>query len=176
MESILHTNRLILREFKIDDAEFIFSLNQDPEVLQYTGDTPFFHIKEAEDFLNSYTYKSSLRLGRWIMIDKNSSTALGWCGLKLHDSGMVDLGFRLLKKHWNQGYATEAAMACLEYGFMSCHLETIVGRVARMNTASIRVLEKIGMKLKESGECEGIKDALIYQMNSREYRDLKNEI
>ena len=60
--------------------------------------------------------------------------------------GEVDLGFRFLKAYWNQGLATESAVACLDFGFEVLGLPEIVAYVMPENGASIRVLEKIGMR------------------------------
>ena len=71
----------------------------------------------------------------------------GWCGLKyLPETNEVDLGYRFMKKFWGNGYATEAALACIEYGFSNLDLHQVVGRALPGNIASIKVLEKCGMK------------------------------
>ena len=80
----------------------------------------------------------------------------------------MDLGYRLLRSAWGRGYATEASKACLEWGFREAGLDTIIGRVARANTASIRVLEKVGMRYWKQEACEGIQDALIYRIGRDE--------
>lgn len=82
--------------------------------------------------------------GRWAVVHR-IDVWLGWCGSKRLPNGDVDLGYRLLREHWGQGYATEAGGACLELGFGHFGLDTIVGRVAQENLASVRVLEKLGM-------------------------------
>jgi RimJ/RimL family protein N-acetyltransferase len=58
----------------------------------------------------------------------------------------TDIGFRFFRKFWGRGYATESAAACLDYGFGQLGLHRIIGRAMELNTASIRVLEKIGMR------------------------------
>jgi len=52
-----------------------------------------------------------------VIVDKLSGQYLGWCGLKQHADGMVDLGYRIKKEHWSKGIASECAAACLQYGF-----------------------------------------------------------
>jgi len=86
-------------------------------------------------------------LGRWAIHAKSNDAFLGWCGLKLmEDMGTVDLGYRLLPSAWGKGYATEAARYTLQYGFQVLQLEVITGMAHVDNTASLRVLEKIGMQ------------------------------
>jgi RimJ/RimL family protein N-acetyltransferase len=72
-----------------------------------------------------------------------STTPLGWCGLKRNPWG-VDLGFRFFREHWGKGIATGAALAALDLGKIF-EVEPIIGRTLSSNTASSRVLEKIGM-------------------------------
>lgn len=147
MKKILETPRLYLRELTPTDAEDFFNLNQDPEVIKYTGDVAFNNSIEARSFLQNYNQYELFGMGRWAVIRKEDEAFLGWCGLKYSpDLDEVDLGFRYFKKYWNQGYATESALACLEFGFHQLDLEKIVGRAMEANVASIKVLEKIGMQ------------------------------
>ncbi len=156
------TERLLLRELIEDDYKDLFALNNDPEVLQYTGDEPFSTLQDAQKFLANYPDYDDHGFGRWAVIRKEDQAFLGWCGLKYNEENQVDLGFRFFKKHWGNGYATEAAKCALELGFEVHNLTEIIGRSAKENAASIRVLEKIGMTFERSGTCDGIEDAIYY--------------
>lgn len=146
-EVILQTDRLVLREMTEGDAEVAYHLNLDPEVIQYTGDVAFESIDAALIFLKAYDSYQKYGFGRWAVIRKEDHTFLGWCGLKYHpDLDEFDIGFRFFKMYWNQGYATEAAKACLQAGFTKWQMPEIVGNVMAKNLASQRVLEKIGLK------------------------------
>lgn len=150
MKKILETSRLYLREMTPDDAEEAYRLNLDPEVIRYTGDVAFESAESARTFLEKYSDYERNGIGRWAMIRKSDETFLGWCGLKRHADDSVDVGYRLHRIYWGAGYATEAALACLEYGFQHCELNEIVAHATVSNQGSIRVLEKIGMQyLKE---------------------------
>jgi ribosomal-protein-alanine N-acetyltransferase len=156
MEIILETDRLQLREFNFLDAENFFLLNLDPEVLRYTGDVAFENIEEAETFLRNYAEYQTNGYGRLAVIDKNSGVFLGWCGLKFTPGkNETDIGFRFLQKHWNKGYATESAKACLDYGFSKLRLQNIIARAMTANKASVKVLEKIGMLYEKPFEFDG---------------------
>ncbi len=145
---IIQTQRLYLRESTPDDAAFAYLLNKDPEVVQYTGDPPFESVEEARQFLSNYTAYQDYGMGRWYIFLKENDEFIGWCGLKYHpDTEAVDLGYRLVKKHWNKGYATEASLACIDYGFNTLNLKEIIAQADKRNIASIRVMEKIGMQL-----------------------------
>ncbi len=145
MNYLIETSRLGLRELTPGDARHFLDLNADPEVVKYTGDPPFESIESAKDFLEKYDQYEKYGYGRWAVILKKSGEFLGWCGLKyLPELDESDLGFRFFRKYWNQGYATEAAKACIEFGFKKLNLKRIVGRAMAANVASVRVLEKCG--------------------------------
>jgi RimJ/RimL family protein N-acetyltransferase len=166
---ITETPRLILREFALDDAKSMWELNSDPEVIKYTGDPPFASVEKAREFLLNYKDYEKNGFGRWAVITKASNSFIGWCGLKLNEQNLVDLGFRFFRKEWNKGYATEAAHACLEYGFLELDLKEIIGRVARQNKASIKVLEKLSMDYWKNDSCKGIEDSLYYRITKEQY-------
>lgn len=165
MTPIIQTNRLFLREFSPEiDTEPFYNLNSDWEVMKYTGDVAFNSQEEAKTFLENYSDYDRNGYGRWTVCLKENNEVVGWCGLKKHDNGMVDLGYRFFKKNWGKGYATEASKACLEYGFNELQIEEIVGRTARENKGSIRVLEKVGMTFWKEDTCEGIEDSIYYRI------------
>lgn len=159
---VIETDRLYLTEFQLSDAEHMYRLNLDPEVLKYTGDPPFASVEEASAFLERYDAYEKHGFGRWSVWLKEESVYIGWCGLKRNEEGLVDIGFRFFRDRWNQGFATESARACLEYGFGQLQLDRIVGRADRANKASIRVLEKIGMRFWKEDSFEGIGEGVYY--------------
>ena len=166
---MIETKRFYLREKRLSDAKDMYLLNANPEVLRYTGDIPFKDVKEAEAFIKSYDHFAVNGFGRWVIEDKSTKEYLGWCGLKRHSSGMIDLGYRIKKEHWDKGIASECAHACLHYGFTQLKLEKIVGRSARANNASIRILEKIEMNFWKKDMCDDIKDAVWYTIDRQTY-------
>lgn len=146
-EIILETPRLLLRKKMIEDAPFFFELNSDILVTQYTGDSAFKDLKAAEDIVKYIISQYNQNgYGRWMVVEKGTETPLGWCGLKYHtDTKETDLGYRFMQKYWNKGFATEASLACIDYGFNTLKLNRIIGNAMNDNTASINVLKKIGM-------------------------------
>lgn len=161
----LHTPRLFLREMTPDDASNVYLLNLDEEVIRYTGDVPFEDVESARNFLLQYKDFEIHGIGRWTVEDLQG-TFLGWCGLKKNDNGEVDLGYRLMKKYWGNGFATEAANACVEYGLKQLHLNYVIGKVVKANTASVNVLEKIGFKYWKEDQCARWTDALVYRKDN----------
>jgi len=166
MNWILKTKRLKLREFDISDAPAFFELNLDPEVMRYTGDLAFNSVEASAELIQNYDHYVKHGFGRWTVVTQKQERVIGWCGLKQHDEGFVDIGFRLFRNEWGKGYATEAAKACLEYGLMQLSITNIIGRASLENTASLHVLEKIGMKFWKHAPCEGIENSVYYKLVS----------
>ena len=148
MEIVIETGRLLLRKFTIEDAELVLQLNRDEEVTRYTGD-PVKDLDHArmvleQSILPQYAANG---FGRWAVLLTPSLAFIGWCGLKFRaERNEIDLGYRFKTSAWGKGFATEAAAACLDYGFRRLGLPRIVGHSMPANLASIRVLENCGMK------------------------------
>jgi len=164
MKFIIETDRLLLREFILDDAEKFYQLNLNPNVIKYTGNAAFKSIEEAKSFLENYKDYKTNGYGRWAVINKKSNEFIGWCGLKYGElENETDIGFRFFEEEWNKGYATESAVACLKYGFEVLKLNRIIGRAMKENKASIKVLEKIGLVYESDCIFEN-KEAVIYKI------------
>ena len=148
MNTIIDTKRLLLRTFTVDDASLIYELNLHPDVTRYTGD-PIRDLQHAQEVLYQVILPqyALYNHGRWAVHVKPGLEFIGWCGLKNRpERNEIDLGYRFIKEAWGNGYATEAAYACLKYGFEKLHLPRIVGRAMPDNIASLRVLEKCNMQ------------------------------
>lgn len=161
----IETERLTLIEFSPTMAQTFFDLNNDPEVVKYTGDPPFESVESAAQFLANYSEYEKSGFGRWAVISKSTNEMMGWCGLKRHENGEVDLGFRFFRKDWNQGYATEASIACISYAFHTLKLPYLIGRVMHENLASRRVLQKLGMQYWKEITCEA-HPAMCYRLDA----------
>ena len=157
MKIIFETPRLILRRFTEDDAALLLQLNSDPEVLKYLHEPVLETEEQTRKVIRDIILPQyDLNLGRWAIHKKDDQQFIGWCGLKyLPELDEIDLGYRFIKTAWGNGYATEAARQTLEYGFNTLHLKTITGRAHVKNTASLKVLEKIGMKFMSEGMVDG---------------------
>lgn len=148
MAIIFETPRLLLRHFTEHDAHLIYKLNSDPDVLKYVHEPLLEDEDGARKILNKIILPQyQLNLGRWAIHVKSDFEFIGWCGLKyIEEIGIIDLGYRLLKSAWGREYATEAAQYTIIYGLRDLKLETITGTAHTENIASIKILEKIGMK------------------------------
>lgn len=145
----IETPRLRLRYFTLEDLDDLFHLYSDPEVMRYlsprtreqTQTSLSKHIKQWQQH----------NFGMWAVIYKESGHMIGRCGLSfLENTPEVELGYLFDKHYWNKGIATEASVATLKYGFCKAKLERIVAIANPENIASVRVIQKVGMKYQKN--------------------------
>lgn len=150
MNHKLITKRLVLRPFTLDDIEVSYRMNLDEAVTKYTADGGVVSYEEISKRITNvvnYDYKL-FGYGRFAVELIETGEFIGFCGLKyLEDYQETDLGYRFFSKYWGMGYATEASKACVEWGFKTLGLESIMAMVLPDNKASIHVLEKLGFEL-----------------------------
>ena len=153
MKVILETDRLLLREYVEEDADAFFKLNSDPEVLRFVPDKRLLNVEQARQILIDHPIADYRKygFGRGACILKSTGEQIGFAGLKyLEELGEVDVAFRLMRSHWGLGLATEAALAAVRFGFADLDLKRIIGLVMPDNIASVRVLEKAGLRYVET--------------------------
>jgi RimJ/RimL family protein N-acetyltransferase len=149
---ILETARLILRQFSIDDADFILRLLNEPSFIQNIGDRGVRTLEDARAYILRVPIASYEKngFGLWLVMLKESGESIGMCGLIKRDTlDDVDIGYAFLPKFWSKGYAVEAAQAVKEYARDVIGLKRIVAITDPENQGSIRVLEKIGLKFEK---------------------------
>ena len=142
------TDRLLLRSLKKSDALLILQLNSDPAVMKYIGEIDT-SLENAQAYVDLRVdgYADKKGLGIFVAELKNDSTPIGWFCLKqLDDTEEIEIGYRLLKEYWGNGYATEGAQVLLDAGFTNLNLSEIVGVTLPENIASQVVLKKIGLQ------------------------------
>ena len=152
MKIHIETERLIMRDLLEQDSDGIFELDSDKEVHTYLGNNPIKSIDDAKQIIDNIKlqYKNN-GIGRWAVVEKQSGNFIGWSGFKLitdtinDKTQYYDLGYRFIKKYWGKGYATETALASLEFGFEKLKQENIYAMADTQNSASNKILKKIGM-------------------------------
>ena len=145
---VLETQRLILRQFSDDDAEFILELLNEPSFIQNIGDRKIRSLDGARGYINKGPVASYSRhgFGLYLVELKETGESIGMCGLiKRETLEDVDLGYAYLPKFWSKGYAVESALAMKQFARDVVGLKRIVAITDPRNAGSIRVLEKIGM-------------------------------
>ncbi|WP_025743319.1 GNAT family N-acetyltransferase [Aquimarina pacifica] len=172
MNTLIETKRLVLREITFDDKEELFLLHSDPKVQKWTGEPVIKSMKEVEQSIaiRLKDYRE-YGFGRLAVIQKETSKFIGWAGLTyLPEFDKVDIGYRLKKKFWGMGYATEASKAIIDYGFKVLNLDLIIAIALPENKTSIRVMEKIGMVYdKKAPYDEIIQEAIWYKLERETY-------
>jgi len=156
--TVLETERLSLRKFTVDDAEFILALLNQPSFLRYIGDKKVRNLDDARQYILNGPVASYERHGFGLNCVelRESHTPIGMCGLlKREELPEPDIGFALLPDFWNQGFAFEAAEAVLKD---ARHLPRILAITSLDNEASIKLLQRLGfqfervVQLKSDGE------------------------
>ncbi len=146
---MIETERLILREISLDDAEFILGLLNQPSFLQHIGDKAVRTLDEARDYIVNGPVDSYRRLGfgLYLVEARDSQTPMGICGLlKREILDDVDVGFAFVPEFWSRGYGFESVSEVMAHARDALGLERVVAVVSPDNRASIRLLEKLGLK------------------------------
>lgn len=152
MNLTLETERLLLRPLELSDAGDFFAMNDNPNVSKYlriplrTRDQTEAYIQKI---INEYDKNG---IGRFAVVLKETDKLIGFSGLKFRPteengfSNVYDLGYRFAEEHWRKGFATEAALTWLDYGFNIMKLPAIHACAVKDNAGSNAVLKKIGFK------------------------------
>jgi RimJ/RimL family protein N-acetyltransferase len=151
--TILETDRLILREFNTSDASFILTLLNEPSFLQYIGDKKVRNLEDASQYILNGPVAMYERHGfaLYQVELKDTHTPIGMCGLlKREELPQPDIGFAFLPDFWNRGFAFEAANAVLNDARERLKLNRILAVVNPDNDASIKLLEKLGLKFERN--------------------------
>jgi RimJ/RimL family protein N-acetyltransferase len=147
--TVLETERLRLRRFTIDDAEFILTLLNEPSFLRYIGDKQVRNPEDARQYILNGPVASYERNGFGLCLVelKESHTPIGMCGLiKRAELPDPDIGFALLPDFVNKGFAFEAAAAVLQDARERLTLQRILAITTPDNEASIKLLQRLGFR------------------------------
>lgn len=146
---LFETERLVLREFDLEDAPFILELLNSPGWLANIGDRGVKTLDEARNYLTDGPMASFEQhgFGLAMVALRDSGEGIGMCGLIKRESlPHVDIGYALLPAFMGQGYAFEIASATVDYARVQHGLRRLVAITDPKNAASIKLLEKLGMQ------------------------------
>jgi len=174
----LHTGRLRLRPFEDTDADQLFALQSDAEVLRYWDAPPWTDPARAERFINVCRDMAADGTGARLAVERGSDgTFVGWCTLSRWnpDHRSASLGYCYAASAWGHGYATEAAKALLHWAFDTLDLNRVQAEADTRNVASARVLEKLGFvregMFREDCVVNGeVSDSWVYGLIRREWQ------
>lgn len=145
----LQTQRLQLRWLTLDDAELMLAVWNDPAFVCHVGDRGIRTLEQARDALKDGAMKlyENHGFGPFRVAVQPDDTPIGICGLFRRDGlEEPDIGFAILPAYCSKGYAHEAATAVMEYVRHNLALTRVVAIVSPQNTASIGLLEKLGLR------------------------------
>ncbi len=152
MQIFLETERLVLRRFTEDDVDNLVELDSDPDVMRFiNGGRPTPRQEIERDVLPMFLgyYERFAGYGFWAAVEKATGRFTGWFHFRpvpAADSEEVELGYRLGKSAWGQGYATEGSRALIDKGFAELGVQRVVASTMVVNVASRRVMEKAGLR------------------------------
>ncbi|MEP7318937.1 MAG: GNAT family N-acetyltransferase [Panacibacter sp.] len=147
---IINTERLGLRLWKDSDTAPFIAMNKDAAVMRYFPAIATTAETEAM-IARIKTHFEKHGFGLYAVEEKSSQQFIGFTGFAVPRfenffTPCVETGWRLQQKAWGKGYATEAAKACLQYGFEKLNFDKIFSFTSLGNTASEKVMQRIGMK------------------------------
>ena len=146
----LESERVLLREWQVSDLDPWIALNLDSENLRFFPRT-FTAEESKESFQRISDSLLKNKYGLWAAEEKSTHEFMGFIGIAKADLPGVsfmpchEIGWRLDKKYWGKGYATEAAKVLLAYGLTELQIPIIFSYTATTNIASINVMKKIGL-------------------------------
>lgn len=153
MEIYLETERLVLRRLREADVDNLVELDSDPDVMRYLSGgqpTPRGLIETTILPKMQAYYDQYPGFGYWAAVERSTDYFVGWFSLRpvsRETIDQVDLGYRLRRAAWGQGYATEGAGALMRKAFTELGVQRVVATTYEENTGSRRVMEKLGMSL-----------------------------
>ncbi len=180
----IETERLILRRWREDDKEFFAKLNADPKVMKYYPNVLSTEESNAlAKICSDLVAKNGW--GFWALETISDNRFIGFTGLNQPDyelpvDACVEIGWRLASEAWGQGYATEAAKACLDFAFENLVLDEVYAFSSVANQKSRAVMERLNMINLNSNfnhsllvDHEKLQEHVLYRIELQQWRDVK---
>jgi [ribosomal protein S5]-alanine N-acetyltransferase len=154
LQPILETERLVFHAFTPDDFDLLAALHSDPEVQRYIGGT--WSSKDVQQRIDAYLGdQARYGFSKWKAYLRDG-TFVGRAGCSVDpETGEPELGYSFARAHWGQGLASEAASAIVTWMFSHTDVPELTAFAVSQNTASRRVLEKLGMAFEGERERHG---------------------
>ncbi|WP_154222998.1 GNAT family N-acetyltransferase [Marinicella rhabdoformis] len=168
MSPILTTERLVLSHISTSDIQLIFDIFTDPVCIRFIGDRGIRSLDDAKSYIAERFVGHYEKHGFGMYKVSFNNKGIGICGLIQRDeAGPPDIGFAFLTDYRGGGFCTEAAQAVLDYENQRHELPEILAYTDPENTASQKVLEKLGMKRKEVTQLKGQDvDSLVFVLKN----------
>jgi len=181
MRGTFHTDRLVIREITEADAQSLFELDADTEVMRYIGPAPGPDVAWYRERIRDVYLAPQARPwhGVRVVLDRATSEFLGWVFVRpanaaMHarefgwtNPGEVEIGFRFRRAVWGQGIATEASLPLVHIALTDPATTAVVACALASNQASLRVLEKLGMSRIREVTLSGAKEPTVILTRGR---------
>ena len=149
----LETARVRLDQFAPDESHLMLELDSDPEVMRYLNGgraSTLDEVKGAFERTQGLYVKYGGRFGVWKATEKSTGEYMGWfifrpCKTDPENLKEIELGYRLKKKFWGAGFATEVSRALVDKGFKDLGVEVAWAKTTVTNLGSQAVMKKLGM-------------------------------
>ena len=168
----LETERLELTRLTLEDAPLMLAVWNDPAFIRYVGDRGIRTLKEARGALRDGALKlyADYGFGPYRMVRKTDGVNVGICGLFRRDGlADADIGFSTLPQYCGKGFGYEAACAVIEHARVDACLSRLTALVSPENTASVRLIEKLGLIFEKMIRMPGEdSDVCLYAMQLSE--------
>lgn len=180
MDVYLETERMVLRQFTVDDLDLLVALDSEPGVKRYIdNDAPVDRDELAEtlDWWLGYEDRAP-GYGFLATIEAATGDFLGWFHLRPEEHAdplEPELGYRLHRAAWGRGFATEGSLALLDRGFGALGARRITASTMAVNVGSRRVMEKVGMRLVRSFDIDWMTDVPGQDEGGVEYAITRDE-
>lgn len=176
MIKYLESERIYLREFTQEDEDELLDLDSDPEVMKYLTDgkpSSRENIQKQMKRVSVLLKNNDGKFGVWAAIEKETNAFIGWFHLfpspnEHENSKKLFLGYRLKKKYWGKGYATEVSKALVEKAFKTYEATEVCAQAMKDNLRSQKVMLKVGMTFvstyKEKTFPKGLQNAVLFSI------------
>ncbi|SEI44078.1 Protein N-acetyltransferase, RimJ/RimL family [Dyadobacter koreensis] len=173
---VFQSLRLGFREWAEEDIQEMFLISSDTEVMKFFPEPQT--IEQTKDLVRRMQQQFAKNCFCYFAVEVlETEEFIGFIGLaeinfEASFTPAVDIGWRLAKSAWNKGYATEGANRCVRYGFDVMKLKSIKSIAPEINTKSINVMKKIGMKQKETfkhpflADCKRLENCVLYEIEN----------
>jgi [ribosomal protein S5]-alanine N-acetyltransferase len=165
---MLHTARLRLRPWTLEDIDELHAMWTRPEVRRYLWDDQTITRVRAEATVREFMALHDEGLGGWVVLDRSSAALAGFAALIRREPGDPELMYGLAPEWWGRGLATEAAQAVLAYAFSALDCTRVTAATDVPNVASAQVMQRLGMRFTRRGTLNGL-DTVFYELRREDF-------
>jgi RimJ/RimL family protein N-acetyltransferase len=159
MLDVIETERLLLRRFREDDLQAFYLLCSMPEIIRYAQSAPVASLEAARALMQAAPFHDYAKhgYGRFACVWKATGAVIGFSGVKyVPEFADNELGYRFLPEYWGRGLATEAGQASIDFARATVGLSRLIALVHPDNTASARVVTKLGFAIEKQVRYSGL--------------------